>query len=302
MRIGFISYESPFDRSSFSGTLFYMYSALSAQKAHTITAIGHSTTPGFLEQKLYPKALRFCLSYLPAFAKQLATFNKKQYIKHVQNAIDSNKYDLFVAPVSSDIIAALKLTDSAIKRQNNHSQKPHKRIIFITDATPGYIAEEYQLSSNPKAHITEESCLKKSYKCLYSSHFMADMALDEFNKTPNIKQKIAVVRFGLNLDNPPKTKTTKGPLNHFNLVFVGKVTDPNQYDTLLLETITAALAADIAYPLSGSISLASQLTTLYRDKLKEARFVDATEGNTVNTASIQDSEVLAANTFINARL
>ena len=87
-----------------------------------------------------------------------------------------------------------------------------------------------------------------------------------------------------------------------NLVFVGKVTDPNQYDTLLLETIVAALAADIAYPLSGSISLASQLATLYRDKLKEARFVDATEGNTTNTSSIQDSEVLAANTFINARL
>ena len=87
-----------------------------------------------------------------------------------------------------------------------------------------------------------------------------------------------------------------------NLVFVGKVTDPNQYDTLLLETIVAALAADIAYPLSGSISLASQLATLYRDKLKEARFVDATEGNTTNTSSIQDSDVIAANTFINARL
>ena len=41
---------------------------------------------------------------------------------------------------------------------------------------------------------------------------------------------------------------------------------------------------------------------LYRNKLTEARFVDATEGNTTNTSSITDSEVLAANTFINARL
>jgi hypothetical protein len=87
-----------------------------------------------------------------------------------------------------------------------------------------------------------------------------------------------------------------------NVVFVGKITDPNQYDTLLLETIVAALAADIAYPLSGSITLAAQFATLYRDKLKEARFVDATEGNTTNTSSIADSEVISANTFINARL
>jgi hypothetical protein len=87
-----------------------------------------------------------------------------------------------------------------------------------------------------------------------------------------------------------------------NVVFVGKITDPNQYDTLLTETIVAAMAADVAYPLSGSITLAAQFATLYREKLKEARFVDATEGNTTNTSSIADSEVLAANTFINARL
>lgn len=87
-----------------------------------------------------------------------------------------------------------------------------------------------------------------------------------------------------------------------NLIYIGKETDPNQYDMLLLETVVAALATDIAYPLSGSITLAAQFSALYRDKLKEARFVDATEGNTVNTSSIADSDVLAANTFINARL
>ena len=86
------------------------------------------------------------------------------------------------------------------------------------------------------------------------------------------------------------------------LVFVGLDEDPNNYDTMLLETITAALAADIAYPLAGSITLAQQFNVIYREKLKEARFVDATEGNTVNTSSIDDSEVIAANTFINARL
>ena len=87
-----------------------------------------------------------------------------------------------------------------------------------------------------------------------------------------------------------------------NLVFVARITDPNQYDQLLINTIEAAIAADIAYALIGSTTLTSAMYDLYRNKLTEARFVDATEGNTTNTASITDSEVLAANTFINARL
>ena len=36
------------------------------------------------------------------------------------------------------------------------------------------------------------------------------------------------------------------------LKYVGRITDPNAYDTLLIETIAAALAADLAYPLVGS--------------------------------------------------
>ena len=87
-----------------------------------------------------------------------------------------------------------------------------------------------------------------------------------------------------------------------NLVFVARITDPNQYDQLLINTIEAAMAADIAYALIGSTTLTATMYDLYRNKLTEARFVDATEGNTINTASITDSEVLAANTFINARL
>jgi hypothetical protein len=87
-----------------------------------------------------------------------------------------------------------------------------------------------------------------------------------------------------------------------NLIFVGRNEDPNTYDQLLINTLEAALAADIAYPLVGSTTLTATMYDIYRNKLTEARFVDATEGNTVNTASITDSEVLAANTFINARL
>ena len=87
-----------------------------------------------------------------------------------------------------------------------------------------------------------------------------------------------------------------------NLIFVARVIDPNEYDQLLINTIESAIAADIAYALIGSTTLTATMHELYRKKLTEARFVDATEGNTINTSSIADSDVLAANTFINARL
>lgn len=86
-----------------------------------------------------------------------------------------------------------------------------------------------------------------------------------------------------------------------NLVYVGRVTDTNQYDMLLVESIAAALASDIAYPLVGSNSLAQEMRASYLDKLREARFVDATEGTPASITSVTDSGSIEADTFIRAR-
>lgn len=85
------------------------------------------------------------------------------------------------------------------------------------------------------------------------------------------------------------------------MIYVGRDLDPNQYDTLLIETIAAAMASDLAYPLVGSSALSANMFTLYQSKLTEARFVDATEDNDINTSVISDSRTVAADTFINAR-
>jgi len=61
------------------------------------------------------------------------------------------------------------------------------------------------------------------------------------------------------------------------------------------------MAADLAYPLVGSSALSANMFTLYQSKLTEARFVDATEDNDINTSVISDSRTVAADTFINAR-
>ena len=60
--------------------------------------------------------------------------------------------------------------------------------------------------------------------------------------------------------------------------YVRRETDPRKYDALLGETLSARLAATLAYPLSGSTSLAQAYWEVYQTKLAEARGVDAREG------------------------
>jgi hypothetical protein len=76
------------------------------------------------------------------------------------------------------------------------------------------------------------------------------------------------------------------------LIYLARVTDPTQYDSLLIETIVARLAAELCYAITSSTSLANSLKADYQDKLRLARHADATEGT---------ADVLDSSTYINAR-
>ena len=76
------------------------------------------------------------------------------------------------------------------------------------------------------------------------------------------------------------------------LIYISKITDVNEYDTLLQETIAARLAAELCYAVTSSTSLSGSLKESYEEKLREARFTDATEGT---------ADKLDSSTFINSR-
>ena len=84
------------------------------------------------------------------------------------------------------------------------------------------------------------------------------------------------------------------------ILYIARITDPNEYDELLRETLSAALAADIAYAVTSSNPTASNMYNLFKDKLKEARFVDATEGQNQNPEKGM-ADIVGADTFINSR-
>lgn len=74
--------------------------------------------------------------------------------------------------------------------------------------------------------------------------------------------------------------------------YVARITDPNEYDFNLIDALSARLAHEICYTITNSTALLQATAALYNDKLKEARFVDATEGA---------PEVVEADLFVNAR-
>tara|TARA_R100000544_G_C2214371_1_gene53727 strand:- start:448 stop:1029 length:582 start_codon:yes stop_codon:yes gene_type:complete len=84
------------------------------------------------------------------------------------------------------------------------------------------------------------------------------------------------------------------------ILYVSRVTDPNEYDELLRETLSAALGADIAYGVTSSNPVAQNMYQLFQEKLKDARFVDSTEGQNVEQ-DLGMSDVIDAGSFINSR-
>ena len=77
------------------------------------------------------------------------------------------------------------------------------------------------------------------------------------------------------------------------LIYIALDTDPNNYDTYLQESISHQLAADLAYAVTNNATLADKYMVRADERLREARFIDATE-NSLGT--IESSE------FTDARL
>ena len=61
------------------------------------------------------------------------------------------------------------------------------------------------------------------------------------------------------------------------LKFIYRVTDPGLFDSLLQEAIECRLAAELAYPVTGSPTLIKAMWELYEAKLREARTIDGME-------------------------
>ena len=62
------------------------------------------------------------------------------------------------------------------------------------------------------------------------------------------------------------------------ITYLARVTDTEQYDSLLSSTIAHKLAAETAHAITGSTSVSQAMQQLYQSRLSEARSIDAMEG------------------------
>tara|TARA_R100001082_G_scaffold106113_1_gene78721 strand:- start:2379 stop:2975 length:597 start_codon:yes stop_codon:yes gene_type:complete len=63
-----------------------------------------------------------------------------------------------------------------------------------------------------------------------------------------------------------------------NIIYIGRLEDTEQYDSLLNKAISARLASEIAYGITGSNSVSQAMFGVYESRLKEAKGVDSMEG------------------------
>ena len=82
--------------------------------------------------------------------------------------------------------------------------------------------------------------------------------------------------------------------------YISQVTDPNEMDVLLRETISAGIAADLGYAITANLQVSKLMQEKYQYKLSEARHTDASEGYNVDPNNGQVDQILTED-FINSR-
>ena len=76
-----------------------------------------------------------------------------------------------------------------------------------------------------------------------------------------------------------------------NIVYTSQVTDTTEFDTLFVEAYALRLASDIAYEITASQTVPSNMEELYARKLAEARLIDAQEAQPAKENSWLESRV-----------
>ena len=75
------------------------------------------------------------------------------------------------------------------------------------------------------------------------------------------------------------------------IVYISQVTDPTIFDVLFVEVLALRLAADIAYEITASQTILSNMEELYRRKIAGARVIDAQEAQPVDEVDFLESRI-----------
>lgn len=77
------------------------------------------------------------------------------------------------------------------------------------------------------------------------------------------------------------------------IIYISRVTDPNEFDAMFVEALSARLAAELSIPLAESSTLYQNMMEIYRIKITDARSVDGQESGEPN---------IVADTWLDSRI
>lgn len=189
VKLGYLSKHNPLNRSSFSGTSYYMYRAIAENNGCSVRLLGKHRRPRRFLGKVY------------------------------QPASDTAS----IAPASFEgLNVVLSLASSSLVPQ--YASLTDVPIVHCTDATPGFLNEFYQRDI-PRDRIeelfeSERRAYDNAQLVLFSSDFMRQYAIAEFGRS--YAPKLEALPWGANLDDFPESPPPKPPLSPLRLLFIGK--------------------------------------------------------------------------------
>lgn len=216
LRIGFLTNHNPFDKNSFSGTVYYMYRSLSRMHDVEVKVVCEQ----FHKKRSVVEKILEKVGRLHAGKNQFSPIfdvcrklNLRRFLKifHSESDRYSSEFDVLLAPVASNIVGQI------------NAPKNLPPIIFVTDAIYKYINEEYGTPLKADYLANEKKTFDRSARVVFSSEYMLQLAKKHIDGISNSEMnKFTHFPFGLNLDKslPDVTKSCFG--NGLNLVFIGR--------------------------------------------------------------------------------
>ncbi len=224
-KIAFLTSFDPMDRRAWSGSIYYIASAV---KKHigSVDFFGPVTIP-FIKLRKKAADLKFKITGKRSYPGRSLSASK-YYGSVFEKKLTRKKYDYIIAPAASVELANLK------------TEIP---IIYISDATFSLIKDEYTIfSSLSKKTLKdqeefEKKAISSSSLCVYPSDWAAHSAIEDYGTK---KDKVVVINFGANLDKTPEFNdvTEKKIDGTLKMLFLAKEWERKGGDTAF-ETLLA---------------------------------------------------------------
>lgn len=206
IKVGFLSSQNYLDKTTFSGSLYYMRTALKARNLQIID-LGNPKKPS-LWRKVLNRLIKPPDSSKAGTPQYIAEY--KKFISLINKQLQQTPCDVIFAPVAKGELTFLETTIP---------------IISLSDTTFALLEKTYQLKldeSQKKLESEQEFIVvSKARKLVYPSEWAANSAINDYQAEP---EKIAIIPFGANLDSPPSMSEvlSNNLTSPFRLLFVGR--------------------------------------------------------------------------------